>query len=265
MKIFARPSHQLGNAMRSTVTMKIFADYIGAEFYVDGTCVDKLDHLKDRVIMKTLFNKYIIYHQSYNIIDENEIFNFKSWGTTSDLIVEGSFKFIPDYDFAVNHIYAMKPFNMTDETYYKNKINIYKSLSWPDFLIDQVELFKSTYLLDNIVGIHIRYTDNLQDNNKKNTRLEVFIDKIKSLNNRILLCSDNQDVINQISNLIPDVILPNKIENPLFQSLYEMMLLSNTKYIIGSYASTFSYEAALFKGTDIELFINNNWIKYCLM
>jgi hypothetical protein len=38
-----------------------------------------------------------------------------------------------------------------------------------------------------------------------------------------------------------------------------MMLLSHTKKIIGSYASTFSYEAAFFIGTDIELFINNEW------
>lgn len=260
MKIFARPSHQLGNSLRSTITMKIFADSIGAEFYVDGNRVDALDHQKDRVIMKSLFADYIRYNEPYTMIDERDLFDFKSWGSTSELLLEGTFKYRPTVDFAVDHIYSMKSVDMSDETYCKNKIEFYKSLKWPQFLKDEVIKFNPT----NLIGVHIRYTDNLPDPKRNNTHLDTFIEKIKTLDGNILLCSDNQDVINTITGLFPNIILPNKIENILYQSLYEMMLLSDTKYIIGSYTSTFSYEAAFFKGTDIELFNDNKWTKYCL-
>jgi hypothetical protein len=44
--------------------------------------------------------------------------------------------------------------------------------------------------------------------------------------------------------------------------MYEMYLLSKSKLIIGSTSSTFSYEAAFFEGTDIELYENNEWVLY---
>jgi hypothetical protein len=223
MKIYARPSHQLGNSLRNTLTMKIFADYIGAEFYMDGICVNNLDHLKDKIIMTDLFKKYIVYDinpSTYTVINETDLFNFKSWGTTSDVVVEGTFKNIPTYDFGLYHIYAMKHNDMTDEVYCKNKIQCYKELEWPTFLLDEVEIFNNINKLETLTSVHIRYTDNLADSNKHNTTLDTFIEKIKTIENNILLCSDNQDVINKIVNITPNIILPNKISNPLYQSLY---------------------------------------------
>jgi hypothetical protein len=43
-----------------------------------------------------------------------------------------------------------------------------------------------------------------------------------------------------------------------------MYLLSKSTLIIGSTSSTFSYEAAFFQGTDIELYENNCWVLYQL-
>lgn len=268
MKIYAGPSHQLGNSLRNTITMKILADYIGADFYVNGQCVNNLEHEKDREIMSCLFRKYLYFGpQYYKLFDERDIFNFKSYGTTTELIVEGDIKYIPDIDFAVYyHIYSIKHIDMSIDDYCINKINVYKSLEWPDFLINEVNNFNKKYELINLIGIHIRYTDNLTDTQKYNTRLDTFMEKLKTISTPILLCSDNQNVINTILNTqqMPNILLPNKIENYMYQSLYEMMLLSKTKKIIGSYASTFSYEAAFFIGTDIELYKNNEWKIYDL-
>ena len=47
-----------------------------------------------------------------------------------------------------------------------------------------------------------------------------------------------------------------------YQALYEMMLLAETKRVIGTYSSTFAYEACLFKGTDLELFEKGAWRSY---
>jgi dTDP-4-dehydrorhamnose reductase len=107
------------------------------------------------------------------------LFNFKSWGTTSDIVVEGTFKNIPTYDFGVYHIYAMKHNDMTDEVYCKNKIQCYKELEWPTFLLDEVEIFNNINKLETLTSVHIRYTDNLADSNKHNTTLDTFIEKIK--------------------------------------------------------------------------------------
>jgi hypothetical protein len=38
------------------------------------------------------------------------------------------------------------------------------------------------------------------------------------------------------------------------------MLLSETRKIIGSNSSTFSYESAFFKAKDIELYENGKWM-----
>ena len=124
---------------------------------------------------------------------------------------------------------------------------------------------KNDLINSNCVGIHIRYTDNLNDfcknNNNFNTQIDIFENKINSINENILLCSDNSSILDKFKSK-KNVIFADNCFNKDFQGFYEMCLLSSCKYIIGTTSSTFSYESAFIKGTDIELYINNEWKKY---
>ena len=153
---------------------------------------------------------------------------------------------------------------MNNEDYIKQKVLFYKNIACFDYLIPIADKFINN--LDNYISFHIRYTDNLNDtcknNNNLNTPLEEFYNKLELYkDNKILICSDNNDIINELKSK-NIYYFPNKIENELLQPIYEMYLLSKSKLIIGSTSSTFSYESAFFQGTDIELYENNKWVLY---
>jgi hypothetical protein len=197
----------------------------------------------------------------------------KNYCTNYDLIKEGTIdinnELFNKNIFGISElIYSVAPSNLSDEDYIKNKINFYKENGYFEELNKYYEQFiNDNNLLDGYISIHIRYTDNLTDTNKNNnslnTPLEIFYNKLNSIqNNKILICSDNNDVINELKNKNNNMYyFPNNI-NSLLQPMYEMYLLSKSKLIIGSTSSTFSYEAAFFQGTDIELYENNEWVLY---
>ena len=128
--------------------------------------------------------------------------------------------------------------------------------------------FNEKYNLAHCIGVHIRYTDNLTDDSKNvynfNTNFDSFLSRINEFEKTtILICSDNNDILNFFKNykettntfiFADQCEIPEKEKQVFFQPFYEMMLLSNTSKIIGSASSTFSYEAAFFNGTDIELY-----------
>jgi hypothetical protein len=90
------------------------------------------------------------------------------------------------------------------------------------------------------------------------------VNKVKDFD-RVFLCSDNKQVLEIFQGLKSEnLVIADTVEDNDFQGLYEMMLLSETRKIIGSNSSTFSYESAFFKGTDIELYENGIWMTYRL-
>jgi hypothetical protein len=192
-------------------------------------------------------------------------------GTNVHLIHEGKIHIDDSItNFGLNSmIYSVIPDSMSIDQFIKEKLNFYKNIPlFPHQLIEQSNDFLNQH--KHYIGVHNRYTDNLDDKPKFNTKLEQFIQKIKTFHDKtILICSDNQSVLNHFKDK-PNVIfantcsMTNSDQNIYFQPLYEMMLLSNSTRIIGSCCSTFSYEAAFFKGTDIELFepIDYNNIDY---
>jgi hypothetical protein len=149
--------------------------------------------------------------------------------------------------------------------YISKKIQIYKSLKLPSKLIDKINCFVKTNDLINCVGVHIRHSDNLDDycknKNNLNTAFDIFEKKINSINRKILVCSDNSLILDKLKSRNNIIFADNYLDNN-FQGFYEMCLLSNCKYIVGTNSSTFSYEAAFMKGTNIELYINNKWKRY---
>jgi hypothetical protein len=242
----------------------IIADYYNLTPLID---IDNssIHSEKEKTIVSQLFSKYIRINIK-NSCNKLEVQNISSI-TNYKLIKEGDVDNIDDGDKCIDGIYSLIPKGMSDTDYIQKKIHLYKSLSYPDFLLNDINKFNNTYDLNKCIGIHIRYTDNFNDTGKVqlNTKLETFIHKINTYNNQtILLCSDNKDVLKntEIHNSNNTIILANTCSDSMYQALYEMMLLSNTKLIIGSSSSTFSYESAFMKGTDIELFENNQWVRY---
>lgn len=281
--LFVQLANQLGNCLRIISSCKIIANYYKFNLFINIT--DNIQP-KEKNVIQTLFPNWCIRDLDPNIyaaLKYNDYVKYSCFYSTNyNLIEEGRFE--PPFtinatnnNFAITEtIYNIIPGNMTIETFIKEKIAFYKSIALPKNLLNQVHHFmNTTNMLENAtIGFHIRYTDNLQDANKKiwNTSLEVFLEKINQIQiqfpkSNILICSDNQQIINIIRNLPSatnhtSFIFADKCDSSDFQAFYEMILLSKCKRIIGSSSSTFSYESAYIEGTDIELYENNMWKLY---
>jgi hypothetical protein len=261
--------NQLGNCLRIIISGLIIAKKLDKDAFI---CINKnYLHEKERCVISYLFRQYLVFDDvEFNNLDYNQYVSYdKFYATNYDLINEGIFKYknIEPQNLVrsgiINTIYSIIPENMSTEEYIIEKIKIYKSLPLTNNFLEKINNFVIDNNLNNTVGVHIRYTDNLIDNTKTNfnTPYNIFIEKINSIKSKILLCSDNHSILS-IFRTNQNIIFADIYSDPNFQALYEMYLLANCKLIIGSNSSTFSYEAAFIKGTNIELYINNEWKLY---
>lgn len=263
MLIVSYPANQLGNGLRSVLSTKIFADAVGADFVIDfgkRSCSETAE-----TSIRVLLPDYVCLTPPQGIreLDEQECMRWTSlYGTNSDPVVEAVFNPLnsfPSEGFGVLHIYSTKPDFMSVEHYLVAKRREYQNMSFPGVLRDVVKRFCHEWDLSHAVGMHIRNTDNLLDRSKARlaTPFSAFERKLRELiaeHRLVLLCTDNQEIRDYlVSTYRRSIILP-KIVGEEFQALYEMMLLAETARVIGTYSSTFAYEACLFKGTDLELF-----------
>ena len=258
--------NQLGNCLRIILSGLIIAETNNKHVFI------LLNNLweKEKKVISSLFREYLIYKDiDFIKLNYDEVVNYENYyGTNYDLICEGRIRNLENYNKCgiVNTIYSIIPENMSEEEYISKKIKIYKSLTLPNELINNINNFIKKNDLLECVGVHIRYTDNLTDHCKNkynfNTSLEIFKKKINSINEKILLCSYSSKVLNDFKSLNNNIIYADNYFDKDFQAFYEMCLLSHCKYIIGTTSSTFSYESAFIKGTDIELYINNEWKRY---
>ena len=265
--------NQLGNCLRIITSCIIIAEYYQMNVFIDLN----RDYLadKDRQVISDLFSSYCKSNVSskYELLKYDDYVNYDRMPCTNyDLICEGRFNKPTNINnFAIySNIYSVIPGDMDNETYIRKKIKLYKSIPFPEFLLNNVRNFLSSYDLSKFIGFHIRYTDNLNDTCKKqfNTNINIFFKKLESYTNaNILICSDNNQLLNNIKNKKNkknNIIFPNECSHNLYQHLYEMILLSKTSLIIGTSSSTFSYESAFFEGTNIELYEENKWKLYPL-
>ena len=241
---------QLGNCLRTTMSMKILADELRRPFKIDISNV----HEKEKKVLKLLFPKYIELNPVYKRLEQDDVIDTRT-RTNTHPQVEGNFIYVPEESFGVSHIYAIHLHSMDPNEFIKRKIENYKELPWPKFNFQD---------LSHVTGVHIRYSDNTIDSNKKdlNTSIDQFKEKLKTVDRPFLLCSDNKEIIEYVKGEYPDTIFPDTQDDPDLQGLYEMVLLSRTKHIIGSYASTFSYEASFFRGTPLEIYEKGSWKIY---
>jgi hypothetical protein len=127
-----------------------------------------------------------------------------------------------------------------------------------------------------VVGVHIRYSDNLYDANKVQhglvTEIQAFDQAIalaveivrvrRRLSDvRVLLCTDNHHVRRYLGEKGLRCVAPPCISTDRYlQALFEMLLLASTDIVVGSSSSTFSYESVFMnQGTDLMLCHGGIW------
>ncbi|MFQ3678902.1 MAG: hypothetical protein SNJ60_00105 [Pseudanabaenaceae cyanobacterium] len=196
------------------------------------------------------------------------------YGTNSHPLTEAYFRpTVPGAAFAYLSIYAAQPRSYGDADICRYKTQVYRQLPWPEGLRQAVGAIAHQLELPTRVGVHLRLTDNLTDACKTahhlNTPLEAFLERLLELalveEARFLVCTDNPEVVPLLREMELDVVTPPAVAPPLSQELLEMHLLSQTLGIVGSYSSTFSYEAAFFNGgRPLWLWERGTWQRYNL-
>lgn len=132
--------------------------------------------------------------------------------------------------------------------FYLKKLKLLKNLE------KEINIFQKKYNLRNLIGVHIRRGD-FADRKVSPGRVssdEKFIGRMKELvkeNPRIkfFLCTDSEEMEKKIENEFPKRII--KFQKSSFvrtdvratqDGLIDLFLLSKTKYILGTYKSTFT-------------------------
>lgn len=254
--IICMPTNQIGNILRNASTLWILSQIKSYNFKIDTKkALDSEKNVLEKFIKPEYFNLIPEYKQ----INESEIYESNNYATNWNFLVEKNI--VDNIDDIINikdnigicSIYAGKLKTMDIQTYMNYKYKFYSDIFiFPSYFVD----LANKWLQENIdinIGFHIRYTDNLNDKQKQkiNTPIEIYIDKIKELNNntnRILICTDNSNKINEllkplnINYTLPPVYFKDSKEQPLF----EMYLLSSLKHFYGSCSSSLSYEGYYF-------------------
>jgi hypothetical protein len=129
---------------------------------------------------------------------------------------------------------------------------------------DFIVLKSKSYILEsnNIIGIHIRRTDNL--NSILNSPLELFILKMnseirKNANIKFYLATDDYDTFESLQKLFSDKIIyfkknyeRSKSEN-IINAFVDLYSLSLCNKIYGSYSSSFSEIASLYNLAPLQI------------
>lgn len=125
---------------------------------------------------------------------------------------------------------------------------------------------------NDVVGIHIRRSDNQVCIN--NSPLELFINQMKreieeNEKTKFYLASDDQPTIDELIGLFGDRVLIMKDKNfsrvetaGIIDAFAEMLCLSNSKKIIGSFYSSYSRVASIISGVPLEIMQIENLIPW---
>ena len=243
--------NNLSYCLRVISSLFIISKYYGYNIYIGYDTLNNLDK-KNREIIYYLFYNILkkTCNQKYEKLDFNDYIK-KDY---LNLINQGRFTYLPNNSFTItNNIYNIIPGNMTEKNFIKEKVQFYKSLMYPSFLIDDINIFFSKYNLSEYIGIYIENTENIENNSYL---LKIYADKIfeyRKKNNKIIIFSNNEE-INDFFIEENYIIKPNKCSYNIYQELYEIILLSKTKLIITFEHSIFPCESAFFEGNNIEIY-----------
>ena len=276
-------NNNLSTCLKIISSLFIIAKYYGYGIYIDYNSFDNLDNNNNKIILYYLFYKYCkkscsnkyekLNYQDYVEIDyyisKNINYNINNnINNDNNFIKEVRFNYLPNNSFSIvkntTNNYNIIPGNMTIENFMNEKINFYKALNYPSFLIDNINNFTTLINLSEYIGIYIEYIEYFENNDL----LKIFADKIfelRKLDNKIIIFSNNSNIVEHFmeENYI---IKPNKCSDSTYQILYEMILLSKTKLIITVNNQDFSQESAFFEGTGLEIYndAKKEWILYSI-
>jgi hypothetical protein len=192
---------------------------------------------------------------------------FLPFGTNHHLQVEGALdlsEFAEVTHLGLLTIYAVRPTQLTEHEFLREKAEFYRRVRWNSELN-----CPDTNGLRDLVGVHVRHGDNLNDRRKVKsgllTPLEAFWEQMSQWPEqmRFLLCTDNWKAVEPLVDQFKERIArPPRKATGIQQALLEMRMLSRTKEIIGSTCSTFSYEAAFMGPTPIHLWSRGGWRRF---
>lgn len=170
-----------------------------------------------------------------------------------------------------------------DEMFLKEKLIFLKDPYYSFYGSLSYDVIKANPRLDDIansilgkekryIGVHIRGTDHIAC--KQHVKVNLYIEKVRSELARnkelsVYLATDEKDVREQFAIEFGDRVVYNDgtifnrtTKNGVIGGLIDLLCLSKTEKIYGSYASTFSLYAASINHTPMEICVNGVWGKY---
>jgi len=164
-------------------------------------------------------------------------------------------------------------FSDVPEEIKKDILNYLKFLKPIKWINEEIEKFDKKYNLNKMIGVHIRRGD-FADRKVSPGRVssdDKFIERIKVLlkensNTQFFLCTDSKDIEDKMKRIFGNKIIMYPKTNfsrtdvrATQEGLIDLILLSKTKHIIGTYRSTFT-EMAWWMGNckpKIEIIVDH--------
>ena len=287
---------QLGNALRTLSSLSIIAEETGVPLFLDSTLRTDVkdsisyfmkDFVKDKWVTLTTLDKQL---ETEHLNGDKEAIwftgKFKDYWTTCDVHEEASIDIDKVKECLIDRktnlwvstIYAVRPSTLTHLEYRQKRIDWYKKNITPKIYalatktLNELTVNKKKKSQHDVIGVHIRYTDNFRDFNKSKlgqTDIKLFKEMLSQIHGyqkytKFLVCTDNPIVYEELKSLplYKNIIKPNQLVSLVYQPFWEMLLLSRCSEIIGSFSSTFSYEAAYMGDIPLSIYDSklSKWI-----
>lgn len=282
---------QLGNGLRSMSSLNILAEELGRTFVIYynnpmikmetlnkftniSTTIPTVNHVPKKTFLIGEHIRGVIGNRNDYLFFKGPFFKYKTnFHPTEEVWIDiNEAKQWESKHIAIQTIYSVRPSNLTTSEFNKKRVKWYDDHLKKEWKIrTQNDINKVRPSGFKVIGWHFRYSDNMTDKNKSKhlPSNDILINKVKELNNPnviFFICTDNPPLVKKLleKNNIKNYKLAEKQSdlNKPEQGFYEMLLLSSTDLIIGSTASTFSYESS-FMGNKPMLswdYITKKWI-----
>jgi hypothetical protein len=263
------PTQGLCNRLRAIASAHILSNHYGTNMYMIWTpeeccpCAfnDLFQNTFNSIDINTLKTKKYIFNPSVHT--ETLLRNTENIEALDYIVIQGGHEF--------------KPITMSEETFILEKNLFYKTL----ICVNEIDTYVSNFISKNFQAIHpvigVHYRDFIPKYDQadgrdfsKESPLEVFIHRIKEIHKadasvHFYLSSNSNQAFDIIKQNIPTAVFISETNNELTRdsktgikhALQSLLILSKTKYILGTYMSSFSDEACFFQLIPKECVVFN--------
>lgn len=258
--IIVIPTEGFGNRLKMINSTYILCKKLNLKFYICWICTQECNINLNEIVInnfnlidplklpKNNIKSYRTKHTKYILNDILSIYNSQN-ENINYIILQGGHEFKLD--------------NMTVSEFVHEKKLFYNSLIFTEIINKKIQQFKHKYNSDNIIGIHYRdinkYDEKYIQTNKLllQSTFNKYIEVISNLRNYdyILLITNNANIISEFKKINNNIITSDCFNyernnfNGMIDSIVDFILLSQTKFIIGTFWSSFSDEASFFNLT----------------